>query len=67
MKNYLGFKFRNFTCTKCKIKYSDFGFNRDRICPKCLQPELQDNNLCQCYSCQAGRYMIQSMEGKEHV
>ena len=68
MINYLGIKFRNFFCTRCKKKFSDFGLNKDRICPPCNQPELQDTfetNMCQCYSCQAGR-VIRNMR-KEHV
>ena len=61
--NFLGLKFRKFKCTVCKKKFRDFGMNKDRKCAVCAQPELHNEfNQCNCYSCEAGRYMRRARE-----
>ena len=42
--NFLGMKYKEFICTKCKGKFEDFGLNKGRkICPPCDNPEPLDD------------------------
>lgn len=41
--NFLGIKYKEFICTKCKGKFEDFGLNTGRkICPTCDNPPPLD-------------------------
>ena len=38
-KNFLGQKYKVYSCTKCKTRFEDFGLNKGKqICPTCCNP-----------------------------
>ena len=42
-KNFLGQKYKVYSCTKCKTKFEDFGLNKGKqICPTCCNPPTLD-------------------------